>query len=96
MLFTLICTDNPNSQEIRQRVRPDHLKHVQSLGSALVLAGPFLADDGSPIGSLLVISAPDKPAAQAIADRDPYKQAGLFSSVDVRAWKWAINNPENK
>jgi uncharacterized protein len=94
MLFALICTDKPNSQDIRQNVRPDHLKHVQGLGGSLKFAGPFLTDEGAPNGSLLVIEASDKAAARQIADNDPYNKAGLFSSVDVRPWKWAINNPE--
>ena len=33
MLFALICTDKPNSLELRQQSRPDHLKFLESLGS---------------------------------------------------------------
>ena len=93
MLYALICTDKPNSLSVRQQFRPDHMKHVQGLGAALKFAGPFLGDDGSPMGSLLVIDAADRKAAQEIASNDPYARAGLFGSVDIRAWKWAINPP---
>ena len=96
MLFALLCTDKPNSLDLRMSVRPDHLKHLESLGSALKAAGPFTTDEGSPTGSLVIIEAADRAAASAIADADPYARAGLFASVEIRPWKWLIKNPEAK
>ena len=32
MLFALLCTDKPNSLDLRMSVRPDHLKYLESLG----------------------------------------------------------------
>ena len=28
------------------------------------------------------------------ADDDPYARAGLFKSVEIRAWNWVLKNPE--
>jgi uncharacterized protein len=94
MLFALICTDKPNSLPLRLSSRPDHVAFLNSLGSSLKLAGPFTDDAGSPTGSLVVIEAENRAAAQGIAARDPYAIAGLFSAVEIKAWKWAIKNPE--
>lgn len=94
MLFALICMDKPNSLELRQQSRPDHLKFLESLGSGLKAAGPFTDDDGKPTGSLVVIEAADRAAIAEIAARDPYAVAGLFSSVEIKPWKWLIKNPE--
>jgi hypothetical protein len=94
MLFALICTDKPNSLDLRLSVRPDHVKYLESLGSKLKLAGPFTTDDGSPIGSLVVIEAADRASAKAMAENDPYARAGLFASVEIKAWKWTLKNPE--
>jgi uncharacterized protein YciI len=33
-------------------------------------------------------------AARAFAEADPYAQAGLFSSVDIRPWKWTLGAPK--
>ena len=77
-------------------MRPDHLKYLESLGTGLKAAGPFTDDDGQPIGSLVIIEAADRAAAKAMADADPYAKAGLFASVEIRAWKWLIKNPETK
>ena len=96
MLFALICTDKPNSVDLRMSVRPDHLAYLESLGSALKAAGPFTDDEGKPTGSLVIIEAVDKAAAKAMAANDPYAKAGLFAGVDIRPWKWLIKNPETK
>jgi uncharacterized protein YciI len=94
MLFALLCTDKPDSVDLRMRVRPDHLKYLESLGPALKAAGPFTTDEGSPTGTLAIIEAADRNAAQTVADADPYAKAGLFASVEIRPWKWVVKNPE--
>jgi uncharacterized protein len=94
MLFALLCTDRPNSLELRMSSRPDHLKFLNGLGGSLKLAGPFTDDAGSPTGSLVVIEAENRAAAKEIAARDPYAVVGLFASVEIKPWKWAIKNPE--
>jgi len=94
MLFALLCTDKPNSLDLRMQVRPEHLTYLESLGSALKAAGPFTSDEGSPIGSLVIIEAADRAAAQVMAANDPYAKAGLFAAVEIKPWKWLIKNPE--
>jgi uncharacterized protein YciI len=94
MLFALICTDKPNSLELRQQSRPEHLKFLEGLGGSLKAAGPFTDDEGKPTGSLVVIEAANRAAIAEIAARDPYAIAGLFASVEIKPWKWLIKNPE--
>ena len=96
MLFALICTDKPQSLDLRLSVRPEHVKYLESLGDALKTAGPFTDDSGQPNGSLVIIEARDRAGAMAIAEADPYARAGLFVSVDIRPWKWTLRNPEAK
>lgn len=96
MLFALICTDKPNSLDLRLKVRPDHVAYLNGLGDTLKTAGPFTTDEGSPDGSLVIIDVENRAAAEQIAKNDPYAKAGLFASVDIRAWKWTLKNPEAK
>ncbi len=96
MLYALICADKPNSTELRASKRPEHLAYLGSLGDAMKFAGPFLDDAGSPIGSLVMIETETRSAAEVISSNDPYKLAGLFASVDIKAWRWALKNPETK
>jgi uncharacterized protein len=96
MMFALICTDKPDSADLRVKVRPDHVAYLEGLGGGLKAAGPFTNDAGVPMGSLVIIEAENRDGAEAIATNDPYAKAGLFASVDIRPWKWLIKNPEAK
>lgn len=84
MLFALICTDKPGSLATRQAARPPHLEYLRSHEASLQFAGPLLDPAGNPCGSLLVIDAPDRAAAEAFAAADPYAKAGLFESTVIR------------
>lgn len=94
MLYALICTDKPHSLQIRLDNRPAHLDFLKGLGDGMKAAGPFLDDDGNMTGSLVVIEASNRDEALAISEEDPYAKAGLFESVEIRPWNWAVKNPE--
>jgi uncharacterized protein len=96
MLYALICTDKPNSLDLRMKERPTHIDYLNNLGDRLKAAGPFTDETGSPIGSLVIVEAKDRSAAEDIAKNDPYTKAGLFAAVEIRAWKWGLKNPEVK
>jgi uncharacterized protein len=94
MLYALLCTDKPASVDLRMAVRPEHLAYLGSLGSKMKAAGPFLDDAGSPTGSLVIIEAESRAEAEAMAAKDPYAIAGLFASVEIKPWRWALKNPD--
>ncbi len=96
MLFALLCKDKPGHLNVRMETRPTHLEYLNGLNAEgiLKIAGPFLDDDGKPCGSLIIVEAASKEAARALADADPYAKAGLFESVDVKAYNWVFNKPE--
>ena len=94
MLYALICTDKPNSTDLRAKVRAEHLAYLDGLGNAMKFAGPFLDESASPTGSLVMIEAESRAAAEKISANDPYNRAGLFASVEIKAWRWALKNPE--
>jgi uncharacterized protein YciI len=95
MLFALICKDKPGKLQIRADTRPDHLAFLEGLNAEkkLAFAGPFLDADGKPNGTLAVVDVPDRAGAEALAATDPYAKAGLFESVEIRAWTWVLNKP---
>jgi len=75
MFYALICTDNPNSLDLRLTNRPDHAAYLKSLGDTLVLAGPFTKDDGQTMnGSLIVVEAPSREAAKKNCRRRSLRQ----------------------
>jgi hypothetical protein len=96
MLFAFLCTDKPGHLSVRMETRPAHLDHLNRLNAegTLKMAGPFLDDDGKPNGSLVIVEAEDMAAARALAEADPYYQAGLFEKIEVKPYNWVFNKPE--
>jgi len=92
MLYTIVCTDTPNSLEKRAATRVRHVSYLNRLieDGRLVLAGPNPAIDSPDpgpagmCGSLIVAEFPSLEAAQAWAAADPYSTEGVFESVTVR------------
>ncbi|MFN7025439.1 MAG: YciI-like protein [Pseudorhizobium sp.] len=96
MMFAFLCTDKPGHLDVRMETRPAHLEHLNKLNDegTLRMAGPFLDDEGKPNGSLVIVEAEDMAAARALAEADPYYQAGLFETVEVKPYNWVFNKPE--
>ena len=96
MLYAIICNDKPNSNDLRTKVRPEHLAFLNGLGDVLRFAGPCLDAAGNSNGSVVMIEAENHSVAEHLAKQDPYNLAGLFASVEIRPWKWTLKNPEAK
>lgn len=94
MFYVALCIDKPDSQALRLANRAAHLDYLRLHASAIRVCGPFVGDDGTTMtGSMLIIEADDRAAVDAILDKDPYRQAGLFSAIDVRGWRWVVGSP---
>ncbi|WP_408596118.1 YciI family protein [Pseudomonas sp. PLMAX] len=96
--FAVFATDHPDSLALRQRLRPSHQAHLRATDTHRVvvrLGGPTLDDVGAAMnGTLLVIEAGSLAEVEAFIEDDPYVQAGLFASIQIRAWHWSLGNPE--
>lgn len=98
MKFCFICWDKPNQLKLRASTREAHLTYLQNAGNVF-FAGPFMSekDDNSdipptPIGSMLVIEAEDRQAAEKWAAADPYAIVGLFDSVEIHPWSHSFGS----
>ena len=91
MQFIITAFDKENSLDLRLSVRPDHLAYAVD-NSITLIAGPLLTegDDPKPKGSMIIIEAQSKQAAEEYAANDPYAKAGLFEKVTVRPWRPAL------
>jgi uncharacterized protein len=81
------------SAALREERRADHIAYRKALGAALALAGPLLNDAGVPVGSVIIIAAPDHAAAERIALDDPFALAGLLTLDSVEAMRIAAMHP---
>ena len=89
-LFAAICLDKPNHIELRLATRAAHLSFLAAHAAQVKLGGPFLDAAEKPIGSLLIVEAADEAAAQALLAEDPYAEAGLFASVEIKPFKRVV------
>lgn len=94
MLYAVISNDKKDHLNVRLDIRPKHLEYLKSLGKTVKFAGPFLDGNDKPDGTLMVVEAKSAEEAEGFAKNDPYAQAGLFSEVKIRPWRWSVNNPE--
>lgn len=87
MRYMIFAMDKSGALEIRKTHRQAHIDYVQSHSIALEQAGPLVADDGkTPIGSLVIVEAPNRKEVESFSDNDPYTKAGLFSEVRIEAY----------
>jgi uncharacterized protein len=90
MHFVALCLDKPESLAIRQENRADHLAFLAETAAAVKLGGPFLDSAGQMCGSMLILSCANEAVARALLADDPYGKAGLFASVELRAFRPAV------
>ncbi len=90
MLFAVTAIDKPNALELRMSVRQAHFDYLEKT-KAVHLGGPFFDDAQNMCGSLMFVEADDLAALQQWLAEEPYTQAGLFQSVDIRPWKATYN-----
>ena len=98
MKFCFICWDKPDQLRLRASTREAHLTYLKN-ASNVFFAGTFMCEDEidneaspTPIGSMLVIEAKDREAAENWAASDPYAIAGLFDSVEIHPWSHSFGS----
>ena len=95
MLYVIIGEDADNSLEQRLASRPAHVARLQALQAEgrLFVAGPNPAIDANDpgaagfSGSIIIAEFASLTDAQAWADADPYRAAGVYQRVTVKPFK---------
>ena len=84
-MFVFIAYDGPQGFDRRQAHRPDHVAYLETLhgDGRLVYGGPIRDESDRSIGALLVLDAPDRAAARAIVEQDPYFRAGVYERFEI-------------
>ena len=89
MLYIIYQEDGPDSLAIRARVKEQHK-------DKLVLGGATLGEDGATrLGSVLILNVPSLADAEAFSMNEPFRKAGLFSSVKITRMRRGQWHPEN-
>ena len=95
MLYIIYQEDRPDGAAIRAATRDAHFAYLDRHKDILVLGGALLADDGAArTGSVLIINVPNRAAADAFSENEPFRRAGLFSTVKVSRMRRGQWNPD--
>ncbi len=87
MLFVIFCIDRPDSADKRRDTIQAHIDYVSGAGVDIVMSGPLVPDGGGPpVGSLFLVEAADRAAVEAFQHGDPLYQAGIWETIEVRAF----------
>ena len=89
MRIALITRDKAGALQTRLDNRDAHLAYIKETG-VVEMAGPFLDENGTMTGSLIVMNVENMAAAQDWAENDPYAKAGLFEKVRIEEWKKVV------
>lgn len=94
MLYIIYQEDRPDGAEIRAAAREAHFAYLDKHADILVLGGALLADENATrTGSVLIVNVPNRAAADAFSENEPFRKAGLFSSVKVSRMRRGQWNP---
>lgn len=93
MLIAITRRDKPGSHDLRAQTQEAHEVHLKQFMDAITFGGELVSDGtmsqnrdiviADLVGSVLIMELPDRAAAQAFHDQDPYTLAGLFESVII-------------
>lgn len=92
MHWLIKCRSKPDTDALRDATIDAHRAFLDGYRQVTWYSGPLFTDDNrNAIGSLRLIEFPDREAALAYIDADPYTQAGIFEAITVERWKPELN-----
>ena len=86
MMFVIQGFDGPGVAGLRAAHQEAHVAHLLALGERFVLGGPFVDENTIPVGSMMVIEAADRAAAEAFAAADSFVLNKVFAGVEIHRW----------
>lgn len=91
MLFIIFCIDRPGAEEKRRQAIAGHIEYLAKNPIKVVMSGPLVSDDGTKtVGSLFLVDAVDRAEIERFQRADPLYNAGIWETVEVRAFNKRI------
>jgi uncharacterized protein YciI len=86
--FLIIGHGKPDASEQRGSL-PLRRRFLEDHRSQIIVSGLLLSeDDATWVGGIMLAEAPDRAAVEALVQSDPFAQAGLYQSVEIRRWRF--------
>ena len=94
MLYIIYQEDRPDGAAVRAANREAHFAYLEKHRNIVIIGGALLAEDGTTrTGSVFLINVPDRAAAEAFLREEPFRKAGLFSTVKISRMRRGQWNP---
>ncbi|MGA9597968.1 MAG: YciI family protein [Acidimicrobiia bacterium] len=91
MLFIARFEDDPEAARIRDEQTGNHYAFLAEHSEQILVAGALREKAGGPsVGALWIMDVPDRAAAEAIIDDDPFWINGLRRSRSLLLWSRAV------
>ena len=88
MHWLIKCRSKPATDALREATLPAHRNFLDGYPEVTWYSGPLFTDDNkNAIGSLRLIEFPERAAALAYINADPYTKAGIFQSISIERWQ---------
>ena len=92
MHWLIKCRSKPGTDALREATIDAHRAFLDGYPDETWYSGPLFSDDNKNAhGSLRLIEFPDREAALAYINADPYTKAGIFQSITVERWKPGVD-----
>lgn len=93
MPYVIESWDKLDHLELRLRIRPDHIRFLESEVGRLLAAGAKLADDGETmLGTIYIVDVETREEAEKFVSMDPFTIAGLPREIVITRWRKAFFN----
>jgi uncharacterized protein YciI len=93
MHFTVYCLDHDDMVERRLSRYEAHKAYLATAPVKMVMSGPLLAkDQETMIGSFFLYEADDIAEVVRFNANDPFNDAGIWKSVDIRPFLKRVDN----
>jgi uncharacterized protein YciI len=92
MHWLIKCRSKPDTDALRLATIDAHRNFLDGYPEVTWYSGPLFTDDNkNAIGSLRLIEFPDRDAALAYINADPYTKAGIFQSISIERWRPVVD-----
>lgn len=81
--YAIYCTDKPDTEQRRLDTRIAHFAHIEKTLDNLLIAGPMMDENGSTVGSLLIVKADNERDARKQLEADPYFDADIWADIRI-------------
>jgi uncharacterized protein YciI len=93
MHYTVYCLDHDGMVERRLSHYDAHKAYLATAPVKMVMSGPLLAaDEETMIGSFFLYEADDIGEVVRFNTNDPFNEAGIWKSVDIRPFLKRVDN----